>query len=54
MRPLSPVKVFLRPYRGGSIQREFTVKIPAGLAKGELIPHYYATGHVSLDKKIAA
>ncbi|HEY2012634.1 MAG TPA: hypothetical protein VGH38_03985, partial [Bryobacteraceae bacterium] len=30
-----PVKVFLRPYRGGSIQRDFTVKIPAGLAKGD-------------------
>lgn len=29
------VKVFLRPYRGESIQRDFTVKIPAGLAKGE-------------------
>jgi hypothetical protein len=30
-----PVTVFLRPYRGGRIQREFTVKIPAGLAKGD-------------------
>jgi hypothetical protein len=30
-----PVKVFLRPYRGGAIQRDFTVKIPAGLAKGD-------------------
>ena len=30
-----PVKVFLRPYRGGPIQREFTVNIPAGLAKGD-------------------
>ncbi len=30
-----PVKVFLRPYRGGVIQREFTVKIPAGIAKGD-------------------
>jgi hypothetical protein len=30
-----PVKVFLRPYRGESIQREFTVKIPDGLAKGD-------------------
>jgi hypothetical protein len=30
-----PVKVFLRPYRGESIEREFSVKIPAGLAKGE-------------------
>ena len=29
-----PVKVFLRPYRGEPIQREFTVKIPAGLAPG--------------------
>jgi hypothetical protein len=28
-------KVFLRPYRGESIERDFTVKIPAGLAKGE-------------------
>ncbi|HLJ47844.1 MAG TPA: hypothetical protein VKU01_17635 [Bryobacteraceae bacterium] len=30
-----PVKVFLRPYRGERIQREFDLKIPAGLAKGE-------------------
>jgi hypothetical protein len=30
-----PVKVFLRPYRGGTIQREFTVKIPDGLAQGD-------------------
>ena len=30
-----PVKVFLRPYRGEPIQREFKVKIPAGLAKGD-------------------
>ncbi|HBY62766.1 MAG TPA: hypothetical protein DEH78_23325, partial [Solibacterales bacterium] len=30
-----PVKVFLRPYRGGRLEREFAVKIPAGLPKGE-------------------
>jgi hypothetical protein len=30
-----PVKVFLRPYRGQTIEREFNVKIPAGLAKGD-------------------
>jgi hypothetical protein len=30
-----PVKVFLRPYRGELIQREFKVKIPGGLAKGD-------------------
>src|ERR1700728_1966731 len=30
-----PVKVFLRPYRGESIERDFSVKIPAGLAKGD-------------------
>ena len=30
-----PVKVFLRPYRGDRIQRDFTIKIPAGLAKGD-------------------
>src|SRR5579864_1234633 len=30
-----PVKVFLRPYRGEPIQREFTVNIPTGLAKGD-------------------
>src|SRR5450432_577035 len=30
-----PVKVFLRPYRGDLIQREFQVKIPDGLAKGD-------------------
>jgi hypothetical protein len=29
------LKVFLRPYRGESIERDFTLKIPAGLAKGE-------------------
>jgi hypothetical protein len=29
------VKASLRPYRGEPIQREFTVKIPAGLAKGD-------------------
>ena len=30
-----PVKVFLRPYRGERIERDFTLKIPAGLPKGE-------------------
>jgi hypothetical protein len=30
-----PVKVFLRPYRGESIERDFQIKIPVGLAKGE-------------------
>jgi hypothetical protein len=30
-----PVKVFLRPYRGDRIEREFRVKIPAGLPVGE-------------------
>ena len=30
-----PVKVFLRPYRGERIEREFKVKIPAGMPKGE-------------------
>lgn len=30
-----PVKVFLRPYRGGRIEKEFMVKIPAGMPKGE-------------------
>jgi hypothetical protein len=30
-----PVKVFLRPYRGERIEREFNLKIPSGLAKGE-------------------
>jgi hypothetical protein len=29
------VKVFLRPYRGELIQRDFKVKIPDGLAKGD-------------------
>jgi len=29
------VKVSVRPYRGDAIQREVTVKIPAGLAKGD-------------------
>jgi len=30
-----PVKVFLRPYRGEALERDFTVKIPEGLAKGD-------------------
>jgi hypothetical protein len=30
-----PVKVLLRPYRGEPIQREFQVKIPSGVAKGD-------------------
>jgi hypothetical protein len=30
-----PVKVFLRPSRGEILERSFSVKIPAGLAKGE-------------------
>jgi hypothetical protein len=30
-----PVKVLLRPYRGEVIQREFKVKIPAGVGKGD-------------------
>jgi len=30
-----PVKIFLRPYRGERIARDFLLKIPAGLAKGE-------------------
>jgi hypothetical protein len=30
-----PVKVFLRPYRGERIERSLTVKIPAGLSRGE-------------------
>ena len=29
------MKVFLRPYRGESLERDFTLKIPAGLARGE-------------------
>src|SRR5579884_620603 len=30
-----PIKVYLRPYRGDRIERDFTLKIPAGLAKGQ-------------------
>ena len=30
-----PVKVFLRPYRGERLQRDFMLKIPASLTKGE-------------------
>lgn len=30
-----PVKVFLRPYRGDRLERSVTVKIPAGLPRGE-------------------
>jgi len=29
-----PVKVYLRPYRGERMEREFTLKIPAGLSRG--------------------
>ncbi len=30
-----PVKVFLRPYRGELLEKDLTVKIPAGMPKGE-------------------
>jgi hypothetical protein len=30
-----PIKVFLRPYRGGRIERDFTLRLPEGLSKGE-------------------
>ena len=30
-----PLKVFLRPYRGERLEREFKVKIPSGLPKGD-------------------
>jgi len=30
-----PVKVFLRPYRGERLERDFLLKIPAGLAPGD-------------------
>ncbi len=30
-----PVRVFLRPYRGARVEREFSVTIPPGLAAGE-------------------
>lgn len=30
-----PIKVFLRPYRGDRIERDFNLKIPSGLSKGE-------------------
>jgi hypothetical protein len=30
-----PVRVFLRPYRGERLEREFKVNLPAGLPKGE-------------------
>jgi len=30
-----PVKVYLRPYRGERMERSLTVKIPAGMPKGE-------------------
>ena len=30
-----PIKVFLRPYRGERIERNFTLKIPAGISKGD-------------------
>jgi hypothetical protein len=30
-----PIKVFLRPYRGERIERDFTLKLPPGIPKGE-------------------
>lgn len=30
-----PMKVFLRPYRGESIERDLVVKIPSGMSKGD-------------------
>ncbi len=30
-----PVRVFLRPYRGPRLEREFRLRIPAGLSRGE-------------------
>jgi hypothetical protein len=30
-----PIKVFLRPYRGPRIEREFKLKVPTGLSRGE-------------------
>src|SRR5580658_5827768 len=30
-----PLKVFLRPYRGEAIERDFTVRVPDGLARGD-------------------
>jgi hypothetical protein len=30
-----PVKVFLRPYRGETIQREFKIRIPEGIMRGD-------------------
>jgi len=30
-----PLRVFLRPYRGGRIERQVTVRIPAGFPKGD-------------------
>lgn len=32
---LVPIKVFLRPYRGDRIERDFELKIPAGLSRGD-------------------
>ncbi len=30
-----PLKIFLRPYRGERIERDVTIKLPAGISKGE-------------------
>jgi hypothetical protein len=30
-----PIKVFLRPYRGGRIEKDFAIKLPDSLSKGE-------------------
>jgi hypothetical protein len=32
---LLPIKVFLRPYRGDRIEKDFTITLPEGLSKGE-------------------
>jgi hypothetical protein len=30
-----PIKVFLRPYRGERLERDFTLKLPPGISKGD-------------------
>jgi len=30
-----PIKVFLRPYRGERLERDFTLKLPPGITKGD-------------------
>lgn len=49
-----PVKVFLRPYRGGRYERDLTVKIPANLPKGDHRILFSDASTLNLMQSIAA